>query len=309
MHLEGKIGCCRVTLADNVCIPPASEVITMCNVVPPLFEKVPEVGLIEPSYQFVESDRALVARAVVIGSKVAPVRMMNLSDQAHTIYKGTLVANLLPVDDVCARVQEHKNSDKRQRLPDHIKDLYERTVKGMDSKNAKMIRKLLLQYSNLFAATDADLGQTSVIEHRIETGSASPIKQHARRLPVHMQAEVDKHVDDMLGRNVIEESTSPWSSPVVLAKKKDGTTRFCVDYRKLNEVTVKDAYPLPKIDDSLDQLSGVKWFSTLDLNSGYWQVEVKPDDRSKTAFVTRRGLYQFKVMPSGFAMSRLPFNV
>lgn len=308
LHLEGKIGCCRVTLADNVCIPPGSEIVTMCNVLPPLFDKVPEVGLIEPSCRFVDTDRALVARAVVCGGKVAPIRMMNLSDQAHTIYKGTLVANLTPVDSVCAGVQENKNFVKCQRLPDHIKNLYERTVEGMDSKNAKMVYKLLLQYSNLFAATDADLGQTRVIEHKIDTGSAPPIKQHARRLPVHMQAEVDEHVDDMLKRNVIEESTSPWSSPVVLAKKKDGTTRFCVDYRKLNDVTVKDAYPLPRIDDSIDQLSGVKWFSTLDLNSGYWQVGMTPDDRSKTAFVTRRGLYQFKVMPFGLCNAPATFE-
>ena len=160
----------------------------------------------------------------------------------------------------------------------------------------------------MFAVSDADLGQTKVTEHNINTGTAKPIKQHPRRTPIHMQEETDRHVDDMLKRGVIEECTSPWSSPVVLVKKKDGTTRFCVDYRKLNNVTIKDAYPLPRIDDSLAQLSGMKYFSTLDLNAGYWQVEVAPKDREKTAFTTRKGLYSFKVMPFGLCNASATFE-
>ena len=96
---------------------------------------------------------------------------------------------------------------------------------------------------------------------------------------------------------------------MVLTKKKDGTTRFCVDYRKLNELTVKDAYPLPRIDDSLDHLSGAHWFSTLDLYSGYWQVELEPEDKPKTAFVTERGLDQFKVMPFGLCNAPTTFEM
>ncbi|KAL5500729.1 hypothetical protein EMCRGX_G012325 [Ephydatia muelleri] len=101
----------------------------------------------------------------------------------------------------------------------------------------------------------------------------------------------------MLGREVIQPSNSPWASPVVLAQKKDGINRFCVDYRKLNVVTRKDAYPLPRIDETLEALGGSRWFSTLDLLTGYWQVEAKEEDRPKTAFSTRDGLYEFKVMP------------
>ena len=88
-------------------------------------------------------------------------------------------------------------------------------------------------------------------------------------------------------------------SCIVMVKKKDGTNRFCVDYRKLNDSTIKDAYPLPRVDESLDQLSGSKWFSCLDLNSRYWQVEMDNSDAEKTAFTSRKGLFEFTVMPFG----------
>ena len=106
----------------------------------------------------------------------------------------------------------------------------------------------------------------------------------------------------MLKRDVVEPSTSPWSSPIVLVTKKDGSIRFCVDFRRLNEITRKDAYPLPRVDDTLDTLAGSRWFSTLDLLSGYWQVEMDKGDREKTAFIIQEGLYQFKVMPFGLTM-------
>lgn len=109
-----------------------------------------------------------------------------------------------------------------------------------------------------------------------------------RRLPIHKYVEVEELIDDMLNKNVIQPSSSPWASGIVLVQKKDGTTRFCVDYRRLNDVTTKDAYPLPRIDDCLDQISGAQWFSCLDLNSGYWQTEVEEEDKQKTAFSTRK---------------------
>ena len=112
----------------------------------------------------------------------------------------------------------------------------------------------------------------------------------------------------MLDRGVIEPCQSSWASPVVLVTKKDGSTRFCMDYRKVNEVTRKDAYPLPRIDDTLNVLRGSQYFSTLDLYSGYWQVKMDSKDIDKTAFVTRQGLFRFTVMPFGLCNAPATFE-
>ncbi|GFY18717.1 retrovirus-related Pol polyprotein from transposon 412 [Trichonephila clavipes] len=138
--------------------------------------------------------------------------------------------------------------------------------------------RLFQEFEDVFSRNSSDIGHTTVTQHRIDTADHPPIKQHPRRLPFAKQEEVGTLLREMQENDIIEPSSSPWASPIVLVRKKDGSTRFCVDYRKLNDVTKKDSYPLPRIDDTLDTLSGHKWFSTLDLKSGYWQVEIHPED-------------------------------
>ncbi|VEN61760.1 unnamed protein product, partial [Callosobruchus maculatus] len=133
-------------------------------------------------------------------------------------------------------------------------------------------------------------------------------REPQKRLRVFITEEADRIIKEMEEEGVIEQSASPWSSPVVLVKKKDGSTRLCVDYRQLNNVTKKDSYPLPRIDDTLDTLAGSKVFSTLDLKSGYWQVEMDPGDKENTAFTVGSGLWQFTVMPFGLCNAPATFE-
>ena len=128
-----------------------------------------------------------------------------------------------------------------------------------------------------------------------------------RRLPPPRRRVVQELLNDILDKDIIQPSSSPWASPIVLVKK-DSSFRFCVDYRKLNEVTHKDAYPLPRIDDTLNTPAGSQWFSTLGLLSGYWQVKVADKDRPKTAFCTTEGLFEFKVMPFGLCNAPATFQ-
>jgi hypothetical protein len=155
----------------------------------------------------------------------------------------------------------------------------------------KDLEELLTIYDDIFAVHSEDHGRTNKLYHRIDTGDARPICQTPRRLSLAKQAEISEMLNDMQRRGVIEESDSPWSSPVVLVRKKNGEIRFCVDYRKLNNVTKKDCFPLPRIDDTLDTPAGAKWFSTLDLKSGYWKVDVHSEAKEKTASSTGQGLW------------------
>eukprot|EP00731_Ephydatia_muelleri_P032339 Em0023g846a len=183
-------------------------------------------------------------------------------------------------------------------------------AEDLSSEERKQLKELLHRFSDVISLSDSDIGRTEMIQHHINTENAKPVKQAPRRLPFHHLKEVKKLVESMLDNNVIEPSNGPWASPIVLVKKKDGSTRFCVDFRQLNSVTRKDAHPIPRIDETLDALHGACWFSTLDLASGYWQVKVAPEDpyREKTAFTTPYGLYQFCVMPFGLCNAPSTFQ-
>ena len=178
----------------------------------------------------------------------------------------------------------------------------------LNKQQQEMLKKLLIKKNKLFAIDPKKPGVTRRIQHRVLTGDHPPLASFPYRTSNVENETIDKEVAEMLKNNVAKPSKSPWSSPVVLVKKKDGSTRFCIDYRKLNKITKRDVYPLPRIDDTLNALTGAKWFSSIDLASGYWQIEMNEEDKEKTAFVTRNGLYEFNVMPFGLTNAPATFQ-
>ena len=160
--------------------------------------------------------------------------------------------------------------------------------------------KLLEENSSSFAVNDSELGTIDIIKCEINVEKATPIRSQPYRVNYDTQQKIDQHITQMLKDDIIEPSISPWSSPVVLVKKKDTTnTRFCVDYRKLNKVTIKDSFPIPNIEEILDSLGNMKYYSTLDLRSGFFQIAMDEKSKQYTAFTCKNGLFEFKKLPFG----------
>uniref|UniRef100_A0A9J8AN32 ribonuclease H n=1 Tax=Cyprinus carpio carpio TaxID=630221 RepID=A0A9J8AN32_CYPCA len=196
------------------------------------------------------------------------------------------------LEQVTLNIKDGQSKDCVQEILDKI------DVGGSEYEQAQL-RSLLKKYIDVFALEDEDLGYTDKITHEIHLTDDEPITLPYRRVPPNQYKEVKDHISRLVRKGVIRESNSAYASPIVLVRKADGSIRLCVDYRKLNQKTKKDAFPLPRIDESFDALQGACYFSTIDLASGYHQVAMAEGDRHKTAFSTPFGLYEFLRMPFG----------
>ena len=168
--------------------------------------------------------------------------------------------------------------------------------KSLTVEQRKQLTSLLEEKHFIFGTAP---GHTTLAEHSIDTGDAPPVYHPPYRIPSAWQNQVRREIQTMLDAGVIEPSTSPWTSPIIPVKKKDGSLRLCIDYRKLNSLTKEDRYPMPRVDEMLEQLGKATYISTLDLTQGYYQVPVSKSDQEKTAFVAPTGKYHFKRMPFG----------
>ena len=244
--------------------------------------------------------------------------MENAGCEPTRLKKGRVLGQLspatmpVPTDEDGARNEpaslvSRLNQDVPTRTQRLLEDLQPQSDIISPDEEQKL-QAFLSEHSHLFALDRSELGATSVVTHSIDTGGHPPIRQAVRRTPFALRQHVDEMVQEMLDQGVIQPSQSPWASPIVLVKKKDGTTSFCVDYRRLSSITRKDVFPLPRIDNTLDLLSESRYFTTLDLASGYWQVKMSGESREKTAFTTYSGLYEFNVMPFGLCNAPATFQ-
>ena len=179
----------------------------------------------------------------------------------------------------------------------------------LSNRQKSELENLLDDYQELFSQTKTDIGRTDVMQHDIvlEPGSR-PFREAMRRMAPDKRRMADEQIQLLIEMNVIRPSNSPFASAVVLANKNDGSKRFCMDFRKLNDLTIKDAFPLPRIDESLESLGTAKYFTSLDMGSAFWQVELTEDSIAKTAFITCDGLWEWTRMPFGLCNATATFQ-
>jgi len=235
-----------------------------------------------------------------------PVRVLNVSHRPVSLHKGSTIGELTAVTAEGSREALEDSMASEDGMV--VDEMVSRIDSSISDPIRNQLRQLLWKHSHVFSKDENDLGWTDLVTHTIDTGDSRPIRQQLRRHPPAHQKEIDKQVSDFMERGVVESASSPWSSNVVLARKSDGTWRCCIDFRQLNAVTRKDAYPLPKTDQCFDALAGSCLFSLIDLRSGYHQRALAPEDADKTAFVTRRGIFRFKVFFFGLTNAVATFQ-
>ena len=279
---------CFAETTDSVCIPPHSEVMLCAKLMTNNGRRGPTAGVVLALQTFVQEFGLLVGRSLVrADAEDWKIPILIYNSDPCTMQPADCTCNpvIVPAHTRIARVEEiqaiqHIGSRETEThtgegaLPPHLIDVLDAVTELTTIQRARAAT-LLAKHVKTFPAPGTPItGRTEAVMHDIDTGSTRPIRCNPRKLSpkkIKIQQEL---VDKMLEEGQIEHSVSAWSAPTVLVTKKDGTTRFCVDYRRLNNSTKKDAFLLPRIDDSLNSLSGQSWFSTLDLASGYWQVRL-----------------------------------
>ena len=304
---------CRVLIKEEVVIPSWSERVIEVDIANSGYLAMN--GLVQPSPEVIADKEVLMMPGVIsTRSPTVNVRVINFGESEVTLHPKQSIGSCESYYELPQSHSETKAAELRiihkvsSELTKTLEDMVNKASPEMTASEKEQWKDLVWRFRGIFATSKADLGKTRLVRHKINTGNAVPIRIPARRLPLGKRKTEHEEVKSMLERGVIQPSTSPWASPIVLVTKKDGTTRFCVDYRALNEVSIKDAYPLPRIDDSLDALNGGRYFNTMHLMSGFWQIEMAPEDQEKTAFSTSLGLYEFKVMPFGLVNAPATFE-
>ena len=311
MHLADKSSMvCRVMVRETISIPPKSIKTIPLEV--PSNEYLADDMLIEPTKLIFEKKKLFLTPAIIQEKTNPNAAVINLSDNEVQLYPNMCLGSGQSVYNQerkgCANTSASKIGIDQ--IPPHVQDLFNETTPFLNNEQIVLLKQFLIRFQDIFAKNSDDLGRTNRANFIINTEETTvPIRQKCRRQPFGKRDAEKKEIERMMKTGIIEESNSSWASPIVLIQKKDGTYRFCVDYRKLNDATIKDAFPLPNIQDCLDALSGSSWYSSCDLQSGFWQVPINnPEDREKTAFVTSFGLYQFTVLAFGLTNAPACFS-
>ena len=243
----------------------------------------------------------------LVSSRV-PICLHNLSAHTMEIPAKAVVWQVAPANQVPPVAHPTRTYDESNHKPQKglvLVALDLQVLQEWPESEQKQARELLLKWEHLFMCSDLDLGKTSLIKHKIEVTNWMPFKECYQHIPPHKYDDVRTHIQEMLDIGAIQKSHSPWGHAVVLVWKKDGSLRFCINLRKLNNQTIMDAYLLPHINETLDSLQGSPWLSSLNVKSGYWQVKMDEESKPLTAFtVGLLDLYECERMP--FRLTNTP---
>ena len=319
LHDDIKSRCRRVYVEVDVELPPRQETIVPVRVSHRNRRDLPFVGVTEslkiPNLQKVYSGRSVLPPRF----SDLQICVANTANRLQVLKKGTRLGNIEPADIVGPAPPEPtlpltpssvQPTEGPTEIPTEqvIEDIMKSLPTELTDYQRRQARRLIERNESIFSKSEYDIGRTPLVEYHIDTGSHRPIRQPLRRHPFKHLEIIDRQVEEMERHGIIEPTASPWASNVVLVRKKDGSLRFCVDYRRLNAITYKDSYPLPLIDNCLNALAGASWFSTLDLRSGYYNIPIADGDRDKSAFITRKGCHRFTVMPFGLTCAPSVFQ-
>ena len=305
---------CEISVSENCSLAPLSQ----------NFVAIQLSG--QPSGDFVTTpffhSRVLGPASVIQSGATNWISVVNDTNQVVELQKNTFLTMATEVETVLEsgpvpQVSTLKYSQKKENgypddkmtgLPSYLQDLFDRSVEHLSDQQQLELASVLTDYQDTFAKSEEDLGVFDEIAHKIATVDEVPVQERLRRTPLKFAGEEEAALQKMLDGGIIKPSTSAWASAPVLVRKKDGSVRYAIDYRKLNAKTVKDAYPLPLIAECIDALQGSEWFHALDLASGYWQILLDPNDAHKTLFITKYGLFEYTRMPFGLCNAPATFQ-
>lgn len=248
------------------------------------------------------TSKQLVPRCLVSTDKQGntQIPILNLSEVEFAVNKGDKITRGVTFTKV-------QNSDIRSCVVNQEPITSDEIVTDLDADQQQDVLTVINEYRDLVAKIIRQVGCTHLADAKLDMKDDQPVVYRPFRLSFHERVQVRDMVKELKDADIVEDSSSPYTSPVLLVKKKTGEMRMCVDYRKLNASTIPDKYPLPRIDDQIDRLQGDVFFSSIDLFSGYYQLPISDNaTRTRTAFITPDGLYQFKRMP--FGVSNGPAN-
>lgn len=271
-------------------------------------EFVDQLALVDqPKGTFLSEEllvRPEVHPATVVSSRRISVTVKNVSEREVFLKRGTPLAHIYPV----APVPTVKAQCAAEAAVEVTPESFDFADSPMPTEAKRRLCERMMERKEVFSSHEWDVGCSKSTQHEIRLKDARPFRERSRRLPPADFEDVRRHLQDLQNHGIISESRSPYASPIVVVRKKSGKVRMCVDYRTLNLRTVPDQYTVPRIEDALHCMSGSKWFSVLDLRSGYYQIPMSESDKEKTAFICPLGFYQFERMPQGISGAPATFQ-